>query len=143
MAAPPGFSLLAEDASSTDPGADIIAVHGLGGNDCWKARTADPSNKSGSKSEYWLRDWLPIDVPSVRIFTYTYDSSLFLDGSGITEAADTLLKGLQRLRLTADSVKVGLPFYLPFDNGLRHGQLRGSKSSGAPTIVWETRLCIY
>ncbi|CAI0655160.1 unnamed protein product [Colletotrichum noveboracense] len=51
----------------TDPVVDIVAVHGLNGHreHTWTA--------SGGK--HWLRDFLPTDLPDVRVLCWGYDSN--------------------------------------------------------------------
>jgi hypothetical protein len=65
-----GLRLIAEGASLADRGVDIVAIHGLGGYDNWKHPTDGPSDDS--EAIFWLHDFLPIDLPSARIFTYPY-----------------------------------------------------------------------
>ncbi|KAH8702665.1 hypothetical protein GQ44DRAFT_51434 [Phaeosphaeriaceae sp. PMI808] len=51
----------------TNPVIDIVAVHGLNGH-CEKTWTA-------SNGVNWLRDLLPQDLPSARIFSWGYDAN--------------------------------------------------------------------
>ncbi|KAL5049509.1 hypothetical protein BDW71DRAFT_204766 [Aspergillus fruticulosus] len=53
---------------------DVIAVPGLGS-------PAIGSWKSPSSNRVWLRDFLPDDVPNIRVLLYGYDTSL-LDNDG-------------------------------------------------------------
>ncbi|KAA8913656.1 hypothetical protein FN846DRAFT_929114 [Sphaerosporella brunnea] len=55
--------------SAENPTVDIIAVTGLAGHayGSWKSRT---------QNQMWLRDFLPSDLPNVRILTFGYDSTL-------------------------------------------------------------------
>ncbi|KAF8535728.1 hypothetical protein BDD12DRAFT_750928 [Trichophaea hybrida] len=55
--------------SATEPTVDIVAMTGLAGH-------AFGSWKSPGKSTMWLRDFLPLSLPDVRILTYGYDSAL-------------------------------------------------------------------
>src|SRR4051812_14120734 len=48
-------------------GQSVIAVSGL-------ASHALGSFKAPNKSEVWLRDFLPRDVPSIRVLIYGYDT---------------------------------------------------------------------
>ncbi|KPM44913.1 hypothetical protein AK830_g1632 [Neonectria ditissima] len=98
MADPLGLTLWAESASSADRGVDIVAVHGLRGFACWKHSTNEPSARDGRQPTFWLRDWLPADLPSARIFTYGYHLSTFRHDSSTIKAADELLDELKVLR---------------------------------------------
>jgi hypothetical protein len=46
----------------------IIAVHGLDGH-------RDQSWTADSNKKMWLKDFLPLDIPNARIFTYGYNAS--------------------------------------------------------------------
>ena len=54
---------------SDDPNVDIIAVPGLGSY-------ALGSFKSNRGFEVWLRDFLPKDIPNIRVLLYGYDTKL-------------------------------------------------------------------
>ncbi|KAF5004697.1 hypothetical protein FDECE_8808 [Fusarium decemcellulare] len=97
-----GLTLVAEGTLSTDRGVDIITIHGFEGYNSWK-HSAN-GHEHGRESIFWLRDFLPIDLPSARIFTYGYRPSALCDGQGITQAADKLLDKLKNLQ--ADNVEV-------------------------------------
>jgi hypothetical protein len=99
-----GLSLMAEGALLTDPGVDIITIHGIGGYDSWK----HPTNGLNQDSEavFWVRDFLPRDLPSARIFTYSYPSSALCDDQGITQTANKLLVKLKNLQ--RDNIEVRL-----------------------------------
>ncbi|KAL4962580.1 uncharacterized protein BDV14DRAFT_178258 [Aspergillus stella-maris] len=60
---------------------DVIAVPGLGSN-------AIGSWKSPSSNRLWLRDFLPDDVPNIRILIYGYDTSLL--GNDAKESIEDL-----------------------------------------------------
>ncbi|KAK1990397.1 hypothetical protein LX36DRAFT_592676 [Colletotrichum falcatum] len=61
---PLGLDILVE---GTDPVVDIVAIHGLNGHreHTWTA--------TGDK--HWLRDFLPTDLPNVRILCWGYDAN--------------------------------------------------------------------
>ena len=80
------------------PYSSIVAVHGLCGDpyDTW---TDVPSNK------LWLKDFLPSQVPNIRIMSFGYDSSVAFSKSVITLdgiAADLL----NRLDIERDTREV-------------------------------------
>lgn len=52
----------------------MIAVPGLGGHTIG-------SWKSPSGNDVWLRDYLPDDVPNIRVLLYGYDTSLLRNKS--------------------------------------------------------------
>jgi hypothetical protein len=52
---------------------DVVAVHGLQGH---AYKTWEHENGS-----LWLRDFLPADVPSARIFTFGYESTVAFSNS--------------------------------------------------------------
>ncbi|KAM5378670.1 hypothetical protein ACJZ2D_004469 [Fusarium nematophilum] len=91
-----GLTLLAEGPSSADRGVDIIAIHGLGGYGSWQ-----------HESSLWLRDFLPVDLPSARIFTYSYRCSAFCDSWTIFDGARKLLEKLKNLQ--ADNAEASRP----------------------------------
>ncbi|KPA35726.1 hypothetical protein FLAG1_11555 [Fusarium langsethiae] len=62
-----GVTPLYEDKNGAD--IDIIAVPGLGSH-------ALGSWKSPNSDDVWLRDFLPKDVPNIRVLLYGYDTSL-------------------------------------------------------------------
>ncbi|CAI6098976.1 unnamed protein product, partial [Clonostachys chloroleuca] len=62
-----GIILLYEDENGVD--VDIIVVTGLGGY-------ALGSWKSPNSDDVWLRDFLPKDVPNIRVLLYGYDTTL-------------------------------------------------------------------
>ncbi|KAJ6102456.1 hypothetical protein N7486_004883 [Penicillium sp. IBT 16267x] len=129
-----GITPLYEDESGAD--VDIIAVPGLGSH-------ALGSWKSTDSDEVWLRDFLPRDLPNVRVLLYGYDTTLpgslskqsIEDlGSALLEqitafrANDSLLIRARRRRSTADSdlsqACFGLLFFGVPNLGLRNEQLR-------------------
>jgi hypothetical protein len=62
-----GITPLYEDKNGAD--VDMIAVPGLGSH-------ALGSWKSPNSDDVWLRDFLPKDVPNVRVLLYGYDTTL-------------------------------------------------------------------
>ncbi|KAH8665485.1 hypothetical protein BGZ61DRAFT_366836 [Ilyonectria robusta] len=62
-----GITPLYEDKNGAD--VDIIAVPGFGGH-------ALGSWKSPNSDDVWLRDFLPKDVPNIRVLLYGYDTTL-------------------------------------------------------------------
>ncbi|KAI4157359.1 MAG: hypothetical protein LQ342_008341 [Letrouitia transgressa] len=60
--------------ASKDVDVDVIAVPGLGGHTIG-------SWKSPSGNDVWLRDYLPDDVPNIRVLLYGYDTSLLRNKS--------------------------------------------------------------
>lgn len=67
---------------------DVVAVHGLQG-DAYK--TWEHANGS-----IWLRDFLPADLPSARIMTFGYDSTVAFSQS-VAKLEDKALELLNRL----------------------------------------------
>ena len=69
---------------------DVVAIHGLNGNpiSTWEYRDKDQSSYC-----FWLRDLLPVSLPGARVFTYGYNSGLFLSHSveNMNIASATLL----------------------------------------------------
>ncbi|KAF5548235.1 ankyrin repeat domain-containing protein [Fusarium mexicanum] len=99
-----GLQLIAHGTSWTDRAIDIITIHGLQGYDTWENHTLGAGDSS--KTVFWVRDFLPKDFPSARIFTYHYPTTAFRDGQGITRAAEKLLNKLKNLQ--ADNIEVRL-----------------------------------
>ncbi|KAF4337347.1 ankyrin repeat domain protein [Fusarium beomiforme] len=91
-----GLSLIAEGTSLTDQGIDIITIHGLGGYHNWKHPKHGFSDGSGTV--FWVRDFLPTDLPSARIFTFSYHSSALCDEKGINRTTEKLLEKLKNLQ---------------------------------------------
>ncbi len=79
------FELSKADASKT---VDIVAVHGLQGDafKTWEDR----------HGTLWLRDLLPEDIPSARIMTFGYDSTVAFSNS-VARIEDKALDLLNRL----------------------------------------------
>ncbi|RYP53694.1 hypothetical protein DL768_001377 [Monosporascus sp. mg162] len=97
---PFGLFALNDSTSTVTPAAiDLIAVHGLGGH---RTRTWQHNDSKA----YWLRDFLPSDLPNVRIMTYGYNSAVAFSKSiaGIEEFARDLLERLETARQAYDTV---------------------------------------
>jgi len=71
---------------------DVVAVHGLGG-DAYRTWTHD-------NGKLWLRDFLPEDLPSVRVFTYGYNSTFVFsrDTGNLRDYARELLENIRSER---------------------------------------------
>ena len=88
-----GLFLLYEPEEKASINIDIVAVHGLLANafDAWQ-----------EDDTLWLRDqgFLPKFVPTARILTYGYNSSVALSQSvsGVSQFAETLLNFLEQER---------------------------------------------
>ncbi|KAH7161817.1 hypothetical protein EDB81DRAFT_610202, partial [Dactylonectria macrodidyma] len=69
----------------------IVAVHGLNGK-AYKTWAQD--------GKLWLADFLPLDIPYARIFTYGYNSRVAFAGSasGVDDHSRTLLERLMAKR---------------------------------------------
>jgi hypothetical protein len=67
-------------------------VHGLGGN--WDATWTDENGK------FWLRDFLPLDLPRARIMSYGYNAETAFSKAvtDISDAAASLLDRLENER---------------------------------------------
>ncbi|KAK1962446.1 hypothetical protein LY78DRAFT_249507 [Colletotrichum sublineola] len=80
-----------EEIANIPTDADLIAIHGLGGHaiKTWTCGDA-----------LWLRDFLPSDLPNVRILTFGFDGSLVFTASesNISNIATQLLFGIKQLR---------------------------------------------
>jgi hypothetical protein len=68
----------------------IIAVHGLGGHPV-KTWTHEESGV------FWLKDLLPKDLPTARIFTFGYDARVTMTRSvgGINDISQILLQAIK------------------------------------------------
>ncbi|RDA88261.1 hypothetical protein CP532_0314 [Ophiocordyceps camponoti-leonardi (nom. inval.)] len=63
---------------------DIIIISGLGGH-------ALGSFKGRDGSFVWIRDALPLDFPSARIFTYGYDTTIIRSSSSVEDLSQSRL----------------------------------------------------
>lgn len=79
---------------------DVVAVHGLQG-DAYKTWEHD----NGS---LWLRDFLPADIPSARIMTFGYDSTVAFSKS-VAKIEDKALELLNHLSAKRSPVAPGGP----------------------------------
>ena len=75
----------------------IVAIHGLGG-DPHKTWTA---TNEYNEAKFWLKDFLPKDLPNARIMTYGYEADFGFTRctSGVREFALQLLRRMRALRL--------------------------------------------
>ncbi len=55
---------------------DVIFVHGLLGGVGWTWRQSELLGINADYSECWPKDWLPEDVPGLRILGVDYATSL-------------------------------------------------------------------
>ncbi|KAI0543731.1 hypothetical protein F4679DRAFT_577412 [Xylaria curta] len=82
------WPLKSEGFDVDDTQVDIVAVHGLNGK-AYKTWT--------DSGKLWLADFLPLDIPRARIFTYGYNSAVAFSSS-----ASRRLMAKRRLFLHAD-----------------------------------------
>ena len=84
-----------EQLSTESP--DIVAIHGINGHPI-KTWTHE-------KGAFWLRDFLPEQIPGARVFSFGYDAQVAFTTSRarLDDYARSLLNGLKRYR----SVQVG------------------------------------
>ncbi|KAI9767152.1 MAG: hypothetical protein M1839_004625 [Geoglossum umbratile] len=77
---------------------DIVAIPGIGGDD-YKTWTH-------SDGKFWLRDFLPGQLPGARVFTFSYPSEVAfaLETGQLRDCARTLLVGLNSVRQTAEEL---------------------------------------
>ncbi|KAI9764475.1 MAG: hypothetical protein M1840_008401 [Geoglossum simile] len=85
--------------------ADVVAVHGLNG---------DPKNTwtHYETNAFWLKDFLPQDVPNARIMTFGYNSDVAFGNttSGIADHAKALLSSLVDKREEDDGMRKPIIF---------------------------------
>lgn len=79
----------------------VIAVPGL-------ASHAVGSWKASKNNDVWLRDWLPKDVPHIRVILYGYDTTLLKNDSksSIEDLGRAFLESLETFRRNTN---VGCP----------------------------------
>ena len=72
---------------------DIVALHGITG-DAYNTWTHE-------NGKFWLRDFVPEDLPGARVFSFGYDAKVFCSRSkgNIESFARSLLEGLTRERM--------------------------------------------
>lgn len=102
-----GVIRLDEDAPTTerslgdDYKIDIVAIHGLNGTafGTWTKESINEATNEQSGT-FWLKDFLPTDLPGARIFTYGYPAQLLFSTSHATiyDYAQQLLYGLNSVR---------------------------------------------
>ncbi|KAI4154500.1 MAG: hypothetical protein LQ340_001657 [Diploschistes diacapsis] len=91
-----GITPLYEASGGAD--VDVIAVPGLGSH-------AIGSWKSPSGDDLWLRDYLPRDIPNIRVLLYGYDTSL-LGGDCKDSIEDLGIRFLESVKaFRADTLK--------------------------------------
>jgi hypothetical protein len=90
-----GMHIFQDKPSDQDGLVDIIAVHGLGGHP-EKTWTWTSSKSNIGESHNWLQEFLPKQVPTARIMSFGYNSTIALSRSvgRITTFADQLLQHL-------------------------------------------------
>jgi hypothetical protein len=71
---------------------DIVALHGITGG-AFHTWTHD-------NGTFWLQDFLTVDFPGARVFSYGYDADVFftLNTGGLDEFSRTLLEHLKQRR---------------------------------------------
>ncbi|KAJ2900154.1 hypothetical protein MKZ38_002568 [Zalerion maritima] len=92
-------------AVNEEVSADIVAVHGLGGNPYW-SWVGTRKDTSGTKVEIdWLRELLPKFVPRCRVLSFGYQSHYLKHAPkrDITNCAEELLHALSNYRLASRS----------------------------------------
>ncbi|KAF9872960.1 ankyrin repeat domain-containing protein [Colletotrichum karsti] len=91
-----GITPLYDSEASADA-CDVIAVPGL-------ASHAVGSWKTPGENEVWLRDWLPKDIPNVRVLLYGYDTTLLKNEStsSIEDLSRRLLESVTTFRLSTN-----------------------------------------
>ncbi|KAG9234012.1 ankyrin repeat-containing domain protein [Amylocarpus encephaloides] len=76
---------------------DIIALHGINGK---AFKTWTYVGKQG-KETFWLRDFLPVEFPGARVYTYGYNAKILSMGTGTLESfSRTLLELIMDKRRT-------------------------------------------
>ncbi|KAJ5894279.1 hypothetical protein N7495_005970 [Penicillium taxi] len=98
-----GITPLYEDESGAD--VDIIAIPGLGSH-------ALGSWKSTDSDEVWLRDFLPKDLPNIRVLLYGYDTTLSgsLSKQSIEDLGGALLELITAFRANDGTSKRPIVF---------------------------------
>ncbi|TDZ35774.1 Protein SERAC1 [Colletotrichum spinosum] len=94
-----GITPLYENASATSTTTcDVVAVPGL-------ASHAIGSWKAPGDSDVWLRDWLPEDIPNIRVMLYGYDTKLLKNdsASSIEDLGRRFLESLGTFRKSTNT----------------------------------------
>ncbi|TDZ14739.1 Protein SERAC1 [Colletotrichum orbiculare MAFF 240422] len=93
-----GITPLYENVSATSTACDVVAVPGL-------ASHAVGSWKAPGDSDVWLRDWLPEDIPNIRVILYGYDTKLLKNdsASSIEDLGRRLLESLGTFRKSTNT----------------------------------------
>jgi hypothetical protein len=97
------YTLFALRNRCVDKSLSVIAIHGLGGHP-FKTWTEKDRKK------LWLRDYLPKDLPTARIYSYGYISGVAFTRteSDIGDFATDLLGELKRVRRQTKDEDVSL-----------------------------------
>ncbi|KAI9808253.1 MAG: hypothetical protein M1825_004710 [Sarcosagium campestre] len=97
--------LYAPQIATTSPAVDIVAVHGLGGDaiDTW----THPKSKA-----FWLKDFLPKQIPDARVMTFGYNAAAAFEQSTaeVIDHAKSLLTSLVDKREESEEVHRPLIF---------------------------------
>ncbi|KAI0545822.1 hypothetical protein F4679DRAFT_559895 [Xylaria curta] len=95
----------------TETDVDIVCVHGLGGH---REATWTAQEPETGRTVFWIRDFLPDELPHARIMTYGYSSQVFsvrhLTQRTLYSQSKTLLTALKRSRRDVGSSKRPLIF---------------------------------
>jgi hypothetical protein len=90
----------------SDAEMDIVAIHGLGGS---------PSRSwiNNESNTLWLRDFLQVDFPNVRIMSYGYKAEVALlnDPKGLDRLASDLIENLLAARQTGNRQPIAFIAY--------------------------------
>lgn len=103
---------------------DIVAVHGLNGH--WEASWADQDTGTN-----WLRESISREIPTARIMSFAYKSSLHLDTAvvDVFDLAEQLLTSLRNCRVSETEQERPIVFICHSLGGIVFKQVR--------TVSWE------
>lgn len=78
-------------AGTSDNDLDVIAIHGLGGH---------PHGSWTAGGKNWLQEFLPFEIPGIRVWTFAYNSVLAFGGSrsSFRDISQNLLDDISRIR---------------------------------------------